>query len=423
VIKAIHMLPLQSVLERFNNLNLRPLLWPAILGLIVGGVFLWQHSITQIVRLQAGQLSQQQQKQLFEDHLQLLQQKTLQSSQATMAAKLAEIQSDTAHQKQVTIDALYVQYQDLQSKVSRNTTMKLDVASITAQYADWGQKLLAQQFDPLKISISAAADQLDAQFKTYQASLITPSPTKVIPYSPPPSPTNQPAGYSVVSASTSRGNFTVNLIKMSLSSVTVRTISVASSNCSNQCPTKSLAQYVTENGAYAGINGTYFCPPDYNSCSGKTNTFDFALYNSSIGQWLNQGALGWTGEGLATFSGHSAQFYQNAADYDGHAITAGIANSPTLLVYHGQIIITDNDLDSSQRSKGLRGALGTDGQNIYVGVVLSASISDAAAAMLSLGATNVLNLDGGGSSALYIAGSYKIGPGRSLPNAVVLMAN
>ena len=37
-----------------------------------------------------------------------------------------------------------------------------------------------------------------------------------------------------------------------------------------------------------------------------------------------------------------------------------------------------------------------------------------------LGADNALNLDGGGSTAMYFGGGYISGPGRLLPNAVVL---
>ncbi len=46
---------------------------------------------------------------------------------------------------------------------------------------------------------------------------------------------------------------------------------------------------------------------------------------------------------------------------------------------------------------------------------------DAAYVMKALGAKDALNLDGGGSSALYLNGSYLVGPGRSLPNAIVLV--
>ncbi|MBI4090347.1 MAG: phosphodiester glycosidase family protein, partial [Candidatus Kerfeldbacteria bacterium] len=31
-----------------------------------------------------------------------------------------------------------------------------------------------------------------------------------------------------------------------------------------------------------------------------------------------------------------------------------------------------------------------------------------------------MNLDGGGSSALWYRGSYKVGPGRNVPNALVM---
>lgn len=31
-----------------------------------------------------------------------------------------------------------------------------------------------------------------------------------------------------------------------------------------------------------------------------------------------------------------------------------------------------------------------------------------------------MNLDGGGTSAMFTDGQYKVGPGRQLPNAVVL---
>jgi len=38
----------------------------------------------------------------------------------------------------------------------------------------------------------------------------------------------------------------------------------------------------------------------------------------------------------------------------------------------------------------------------------------------ALGARDALNLDGGGTSAMFIGGGYTVGPGRLLPNAIVL---
>jgi len=40
--------------------------------------------------------------------------------------------------------------------------------------------------------------------------------------------------------------------------------------------------------------------------------------------------------------------------------------------------------------------------------------------MAALGAKDALNLDGGGTAAMYIGGAYTVGPGRLLPNAIVL---
>src|SRR5690606_3774459 len=102
------------------------------------------------------------------------------------------------------------------------------------------------------------------------------------------------------------------------------------------------------------------------------------------------------------------------------SVTAAISNLPTLLVYQGSVTISDSDLDTAQKNKGVRGALGIGGGNIFLAIISGASVLDAAHVMKALGATDALNLDGGGSAALYIEGNYKAGPGRLLPNAVVL---
>lgn len=52
-------------------------------------------------------------------------------------------------------------------------------------------------------------------------------------------------------------------------------------------------------------------------------------------------------------------------------------------------------------------------------VAKAATVGDLAAIMQTMGVDNGLNLDGGGSSALYYGG-YKVGPGRSLPNAIII---
>lgn len=51
------------------------------------------------------------------------------------------------------------------------------------------------------------------------------------------------------------------------------------STCTRDCPALPLAEYVSRSGAYAGINGSYFCPADYPSCADKKNSFDTLLMN------------------------------------------------------------------------------------------------------------------------------------------------
>src|SRR3972149_1777574 len=67
-----------------------------------------------------------------------------------------------------------------------------------------------------------------------------------------------------------------------------------SSDCFSNCPAKSLISYVKANGASSGMNGTYFCPPDYASCAGKVNSFDFPVYSSRLRKWLNEDNLFWS---------------------------------------------------------------------------------------------------------------------------------
>jgi len=92
------------------------------------------------------------------------------------------------------------------------------------------------------------------------------------------------------------------------------------------------------------------------------------------------------------------------------------------LVNGGQVQIDDNQsgLSDKQKAKGTKVILATrNSANVMVILVYSATMQEAAYVAQSLGATGALNLDDGGSTALYYSGRYVAGPGRSLPNAVI----
>lgn len=226
-------------------------------------------------------------------------------------------------------------------------------------------------------------------------------------------------GHSVVSVPTMRGTFTANLIKERLSDVTVRTVTANTSDCQRDCPAKPLADYVAENGAYAGMHGTYLCPPDYGPCASKVNSYDYAVYNSNLGRWLNSWALV-SVNSLVTFVGRTPSFFRRAESFARGPVSAGISNFP-LLLQGGAVVDSESEQTDVQKQRGTKGSIGTDGTYIYLLLVSNASVTDSAYVLQALGARDAMNLDGGGTSAMYLGGAYKVGPGRLLPNAILLM--
>ncbi|HET8567930.1 MAG TPA: phosphodiester glycosidase family protein [Candidatus Limnocylindria bacterium] len=241
------------------------------------------------------------------------------------------------------------------------------------------------------------------------------------PAPPPPPAVESPLGYSSLAVPTPVGTFNVHLIKERLSDVTVRTVTANAVDCRDACPVKPLAQYVAENGAYAGMNGTYLCPPDYSWCAGKVNTYDYAVYNSNLGRWLNSYAL-ISVNALVTFTGTAPRFYRRAETFgrSPYPVTAGISNFP-LLLSAGTIVDSEAEQTAVQKTRGTKGSIGSDGTHVFLALVASASVTESAYVLRGLGVHDAMNLDGGGTAAMHFGGAYRVGPGRQLPNAVLLM--
>jgi|GEM_PF-1312037 len=227
------------------------------------------------------------------------------------------------------------------------------------------------------------------------------------------------SGYQYFTIGTDRGNFNIHLVKMNLSGLRIITDTADSSECYSNCTAKPLANYVSENGGFAGINGTYFCPPDYGWCAGKTNTFDCPVYNSRIGKLLHADKLFWNDRSMFVFDPlGGVHFYSQARDYDGTVMKAAIANFPGL-VNNKQNIVNNYPIDDKSRTaKITRDGIGVGGGYVWLVSAQVATVPDLASVFMALGVDYALNLDGGGSSALYYGG-YKVGPGRALPNAIV----
>jgi hypothetical protein len=240
---------------------------------------------------------------------------------------------------------------------------------------------------------------------------------------PPSSGVYSPTGSSTLGVPTARGMFTTHLIKERLADVTVRTVTGNASYCASNCPVKPLDQYATADRGYAAIHGTYLCPPDYAECAGKTNSYDYAMYNSDLGSWINKPAL--IGQnGLVIFNGKAPTYYRRSYLYGqgptaNAPITAGISMF-MLLMQGGAVLDISAEQTAKQTEKGLKGSMGTDGTYIYLVVVENASLADAQLVLQALGVQDAINLDGGGTAAMWIGGQYTVGPGRLLPNAIVL---
>jgi len=119
------------------------------------------------------------------------------------------------------------------------------------------------------------------------------------------------------------------------------------------------------------------------------------------------------GSGFARFIGASSGWGRDTS------VDAVIANQP-LLVSGGNVVF-GGDGDPKKGSRGPRSFVGSKGSTVYIGVVSNATVAETAYVLKALGLENALNLDSGGSTALW-SGGYKAGPGRDIPNALLFVS-
>jgi len=213
------------------------------------------------------------------------------------------------------------------------------------------------------------------------------------------------------------GSYLVSIISADLNSTRVIVDTASGEDCSNACPTLPLGEYVSRNGAFAGVNGSYFCPEAYPSCAGKTNSFDTLLMNKNK-VYFNSDNNVFSTVPAIIFSGNSGRIVGASSEWGRDtSVDTVIANHP--LVMGGNVSFGGND-DPKQGSKGNRSFVGFTDSTVYIGVVHNATVAESARVLAAMGVQNALNLDSGGSTALW-SGGYKVGPGRNIANAVLLV--
>lgn len=320
------------------------------------------------------------------------------------------------------VEKTFKDYAQVVEKIADARSGEIKTSDLEKEEAEIVKMLADLNYSSASAKIISVSQKVDSLFKEKEAALAQ----KAVVQAPQVSqnvPTSQNlpgSGYSRQMVQTDRGSFLVDIVAAQVGPARVIVDTASDDDCSNNCPVLPLASYVQRNGGFAGINGSYFCPAEYPSCVGKTNSYDTLAMNSRTKKYFNSENNKFSTVPLVAFDGGGAPIFKMQTLEWGRdtGVQAVLANYP-MLVLGGNIVVNDGSLGDKQRSKSNRSAVVAKGNYIYLMVVHSASVSESAAVMKALGVDNALNLDSGGSTALYFSGSYKVGPGRNLPNAII----
>lgn len=233
--------------------------------------------------------------------------------------------------------------------------------------------------------------------------------------------------YRRISVVARNERFSIDVVTVNLTNpkLKVKTLTGVNADCQDNCTVRSVKSYVDEIRGFAGINGTYFCPRDYAGCVNQDGSFFWMVLNSRNSVFINAKQNRFNNGPLFTVNPDRVWvFYPETKTFSpteqGKNLTAAISNDP-LLVDRGQLVLDVNALTPKQRDvKSFRSGIGLKGPNLYLIVAGRATVVDLAYLMRTMGMQYAMNLDGGGSSALYYRGGYAAGPGRNIPNALVL---
>lgn len=225
-------------------------------------------------------------------------------------------------------------------------------------------------------------------------------------------------GYREEKIDTGMGLYTIKSIAADLTNTKVIVDTASSSDCADNCPVKSLSQYVTENGAYAGVNGSYFCPADSPSCAGKANSFLSLIMNKDK-VYFNSEHAKYSPDPVAVFGNNYVRFIEQASEWSRDTSIDSVFSNYPLLIFDQEVRFAEAG-DGKQSIKSNRSFLANKGNIVYIGVAYNVTVAESAQVMRAMEMDNAINLDAGGSTALWYEG-YKAGPGRGIPNAILFL--
>ncbi len=341
--------------------------------------------------------------------------KKLSASNSSLTKSVENFQNEDQYKRN---EKLQVEVKNIKTSYAKSLSFYEDILDLRAQKVDVTQleELYAKIAKELsEFNYSSASSNLVVLEKEIQKK--TPSST-ISTANAPVKNTPPGSGYSVQQVKTDAGTFKVVIIAGDLNSTRVIIDTASDGTCANECPVLPLATYVSRSNAYAGINGSFFCPAEYPSCVGKTNSFDTLVMNKNK-VYFNSDNNIYSTVPAVVFGGNWARFVSRSLDWGRDtSVDAVIANYP-LYVQGGQNIFGGSG-DAKLTSQGARTFIANKGNMVYIGIVYGASSSDAAKVFHALGMENALGLDQGGSTALWHSG-YKAGPGRNIPSAILFV--
>lgn len=294
-------------------------------------------------------------------------------------------------------------------KLKENTNKTADFDMLFAQ-------ILRSLSEKNYTSASASLLELDNSMQKKQNEIAT---SFNIPKNVPVNNTPPSSGYQRQMVQTSSGSFITDIVSADLNNTKVQIDTASSGDCSDNCPVSPLADYVARSGAFAGVNGPYFCPASYPSCAGKTNSFDTLLMNKNK-TYFNSGNNVYSVVPAVIFNGNSARFVTQSLQWGRDTEVDAVIAAQPLLVLNGEVVF-GGDSEVKRLSKGTRAFIGTTDNTVYIGVVHNVNTAELAQTIHSLGIKNALNLDSGGSIAMWADGRYVAGPGRNTPFGIVLV--
>ncbi len=257
--------------------------------------------------------------------------------------------------------------------------------------------------------------------------------TTSTPSSTPTTITLEAGVYESKTISVNNESFEILLATLPKNAYEMKTLTGQNNDCGHNCVAKPLAEYVKSVNGVVGIHGSYFCPPDYSACSDQTYSYVSPFYNSQSGVMVNEYKMPFHEGPMVTYdsAGEYKLFHRpveigwTAEEYTkkfGRALRGAVSNYPSIIENGIRVLESEPTLSPALRdNKSPRGVLGWDDANIYVLIVKRGTLPDVASIAQKIGMKNAINLDGGGTTAMYVKGSYVIGPGRLLPNAIVFV--